>query len=606
MKNRTLAPRTAASTRPQVGHGVPTAPSWSFDRPCGPLRTASPTRSASAIAAHLTPKALVLVISGALFLASSADALAQRLMWHDVRLDAEGKLLSWAEADSPYDRIVRTAWDVFERIPRQPDSYRTYFTYPTFYGPNDPQHPLFSGRWWAHNPASLFAMLTDSAILYHAYAGDHVVLDRVREMLDHHIAHGSTEPTDAWALVPYACGDAGKSVYRGATDTLYCYQENNTPCGRGDGVGFLEPDKVGELGFAYLQFYEVTLEKQYLAAALRCADALAKHVRKGDESHSPWPFRVDAKTGKQVREEYTANTLGPIRLLDELLRLKLGDRRAYRRARDLGWNWLMAYPVRNHVWTQYFEDVLIYPDYRTNLNQYSPLETARYLLRHPKLDPQSRARAKEILDWVTAFFAADSVTMGGIPEKGMQWGAEVISEQVNDMDKMSSHTARYASLRALWYELTGDLDSKSRAFRSFNWATYSSDDKGLVKTSIDEGTGYWFSDGYGDYMRHFLRGMASVPEWAPSNEDHLLGSASVIRSIRYNDREINYVTFDRGSVEVLRLRRKPATVFAGAAPLALVSDLKRAREGYSVEPATRGGFVVRINHRRSGEITIRQ
>ena len=49
-------------------------------------------------------------------------------------------------------------------------------------------------------------------------------------------------------------------------------------------MGFLEPDKVGELGCAYLQFYEFTLEKKYLQAALHCADALAAHVRPGDLS----------------------------------------------------------------------------------------------------------------------------------------------------------------------------------------------------------------------------------------------------------------------------------------------------------------------------------
>ena len=69
-------------------------------------------------------------------------------------------------------------------------------------------------------------------------------------------------------------------MYRGADDRVYCNQENHTPCGRGDGVGFLEPDKIGELGYAYLLFYEVTLEDKYLQAALRCADALAKHAAK--------------------------------------------------------------------------------------------------------------------------------------------------------------------------------------------------------------------------------------------------------------------------------------------------------------------------------------
>ena len=530
----------------------------------------------------------------------------EQLLLHAVRLDSEGKLLSWVETGAPYDWIIRNAWEAFKSIPVQPDGYRTYFTHPTFYGPNDPAHPPFSGRPWVHHPAGLFTMLTDSAILYHAYSGDRVVLERAREMLDHMMAHGTTEATDAWALVPYACANAGQVVYRGADDTIYCDQENHTPCGRGDGVGFLEPDKIGELGHAYLQFYKVTLEAKYLRAAIRCADALAKHVRPGDESHSPWPFRVDARTGARIREEYTANTIGPIRLFDELLRMKAGSTGEYRRARKLAWNWLMTYPVRNHVWAQYFEDVLIYPDYRTNLNQHSPLETARYLLQHPELDPAGRSRAKDILDWVTGFFAADSVTMGGLPEKGRQSGAEVLSEQVNDMDKMSSHTARYASVRALWYEVTGDQDSRERAFRSFNWATYSSRENGLVKTSLDEGTGYWFSDGYGDYMQHFQRGMASVPEWAPADEDHLLGSTSVVRSIRYEEHEIAYVTFDRWSREVLRLRRQPVAVRAGTVALARADNLQPGRQSYSVEPVAQGGFVVRIEHHRSARIAIQQ
>lgn len=559
--------------------------------------------------AHALFRMLVRYLAGtvsALVLLSGEMTQAEQLLWHETHLDTKGKLLSWVQADSPYDRVIRSAWEAFKQVPVQPDGYRTYFTYPTFYGPNDAQHPVFSGRSWVHNPAGLFAMLTDSAVLYFAYSGDRVVLERAREMLDHQIAHGTTEATDAWALVPYACSDAGNPVYRGATDTRYGSQDKIAASGRGDGVGFLEPDKVGELGSAYLLFYEVTLERKYLEAALHCADALARNVRPGDESHSPWPFRVDARTGTRIREEYTANTIGPIRLLDELLRLKLGDTRAYRRTRALAWSWLMTYPMRNHVWTQYFEDVLIYPDYRTNLNQYSPLETARYLLQHQELDPAGRAKAKELLDWTASFFAADSVTMGGIPEKGRQWGAEVISEQVNDMDKMSSHTARFASVLALWHEVTGDPEAKSRAFRSFNWATYSARDNGLVKTSLDEGTGYWFSDGYGDYMRHFQRGMASVPEWAPGREDHLLGSSSVIRSIQYGEHEISYVTFDKRSREVLRLRRQPLAVQAGTGALHQRKRLGRERQGYSVEAVAGGGVVLRIQHQRADNITIRQ
>ena len=96
-----------------------------------------------------------------LVLAGSLASGGERLMWHEVRLDREGKLLSWVETEGPYGRIIRNAWEAFQDIPVQPDGYRTYFTHPTFYGPNDPAHPAFSGRSWVHHPAGLFAMLTD-------------------------------------------------------------------------------------------------------------------------------------------------------------------------------------------------------------------------------------------------------------------------------------------------------------------------------------------------------------------------------------------------------------------------------------------------------------
>ncbi|HEV2211176.1 MAG TPA: hypothetical protein VG167_20625 [Verrucomicrobiae bacterium] len=550
-------------------------------------------------------KTLLALLAGGLLALKAPHLPAQQLFWHPVRLDSHGKLLSWSASSAPYDQILRLDWQMFESIPVQTNGFRTYFTYPEFNGLNDPAQPLFVGRSWVHNPAGLCAMLTDSALLYYAYSGDLVALGRAGEMLDHTLVFGTTDPTDSWAQVPYASSDADYPVYRGGTDTLYCDQEHYTPCGRGDGVGFLEPDKVGELGYAYLQYYEFSLDPKYLEAALRCATALAAHVRPGDESHSPWPFRVDARTGNCIREEYTANTIGPIRLFDELLRLNLGDRVSYARAQNLAWHWLMTYPVQNQVWTQYFEDVLIYADYRTNRNQYSALETARYLLQHPELDPEWSAHAKRLIDWVTGFFAVNSRTMGGHPEKGRQWGADVLSEQVNDMDKMASHTARYASVRALWYERTGDLDSKERAFRSFNWASYASRADGLVLASLDQPTGFWFSDGYGDYLRHFQRGLASVPEWAPPRQSHLLGSSSVVRSIRYGQSELDYLTFDNRSREVLRLAQVPSAIQAGDQRLLQFKNLGEHDEGYTVELLAGGGCAVRLQHTRSGCILIR-
>ena len=97
------------------------------------------------------------------------------------------------------------------------------------------------------------------------------------------------------------------------------------------------------------------------------------------------------------------------------------------------------------------------------------------------------------------------------------------------MYKMGSHTARFASVLALWHERTGDPVAREKAFRSFNWASYMCDRRGVVRVGPLEAS-HWFSDGYGDYIRHFMVGMGAVPDWAPG-EDHLLRSSSVVTDV---------------------------------------------------------------------------
>ena len=65
--------------------------------------------------------------------------------------------------------------------------------------------------------------------------------------LDHQLAHGTTRADWDWGGVPYASSNAGDVDYRGADDEWCDF------CGSGDGTGVIEPDKVGELGFAYVR-----------------------------------------------------------------------------------------------------------------------------------------------------------------------------------------------------------------------------------------------------------------------------------------------------------------------------------------------------------------
>jgi hypothetical protein len=167
-------------------------------------------------------------------------------------------------------------------------------------------------------------MLTDSALLYYAYSGDRSVMDRVREMLDHMLLYGTTEASDSWAQVPYSSSDAGNPVYKGGTDTIYCDQENHTPCGRGRRRGI---PGAGQGRRTWLRLSPVlrVLAGQNISRPRFIAPTLWRRTcpRRGRKSF-PLAFSGRCRTGTRIREEYTANTIGPIRLLDELLRFKQG------------------------------------------------------------------------------------------------------------------------------------------------------------------------------------------------------------------------------------------------------------------------------------------
>jgi hypothetical protein len=511
-----------------------------------------------------------------------------RLASHPVVLDSQGKLLSWVEPqERAYDRIMRLAWDfLLHKAPTESNRLKAFYSYCCL----DPDS--LRGTAWPHNPAGLNAMLVDSAVPYYAYSGDKAVVELVADLLDYQLDHGTTPPDWKWGSVPYASADHGATEYRGAHDFLY---DKKAP-GRGDGYGVIEPDKVGELGYGYLRFYELTGEARYRRAAIACADALARHVRSGDASHSPWPFRVYAETNV-IREEYTSNVIGPIRLFDELTRLNLGDVPAYRRARQMAWNWMMTYPIENNAWATYFEDVAIF-DQPENLNQYSPMETARYLIQHPEFDPAWRTHVARLIQWVEKVFVVD-VPPDQPKEHAVQYGANTVSEQIHYMPKMGSHTARYASVLAQWHEATGDAEAKEKAFRSFNWATYMCREDGAVQVGPVLDRSIWFSDGYGDYIRHFMAGIGSVPEWTPPNENHLLRSSSVVQSVSYLKGEINYLTFDDNATEVLRINFKPRRVLFGGKEAPKRSDL--AQTGWTFDSST---GVVRIRHENSNLVRI--
>jgi hypothetical protein len=554
--------------------------------------------------------------------AGARDAPAV-LNGHPVSLDGTGTLITWLPQTGWFDQVITRAWTFLEQVPAGVQAapfdsairvlggdglpHPTYYFYSFFVIGSAPLQPAA----YKHNPAGLYSMIIDSALAYYPYSGDAGAITLATKVLDYDLAYGLTKDEGAWPQVPYASAEPGAAMYQGVAEGLVS--------GAGDGTGYIEPDKVGEWGYSVLRLYEQTGNASYLAAARHAAVALARNIRLGDASHSPWPFRVNALDNAALTptqpmigatsDDYCADVIGPIRLFDELIRLGIGDQPLLQRARQIAWNWLMSYPMQNGQWANYFEDIPTHPlpdgtRYRigvsnTNVNQYVPMETARYLIEHPELDADWMADSRHLLNWVERFFARN------------QFGANAISEQAAYDYAMGSHTARYASVSAMYSDKGGTNTPIWNALRnaqgSFAWASYMLNADGSVTTGPDPHISLesWFSDGYGDYIRHFLAGVGAYPPWAIGTGNHLLRSTSVIQDVDYGAHQVSYQTYDRAAQEVLILDFAPSSVASTSGEiLPLRDDL--AAPGWQLEDNGGGSYTVRILHQNSNNVRISQ
>ncbi len=522
-------------------------------------------------------------------------AKGDSLCFHKIVRDNNGFLLSWYQPETDgaaFTHVAKLATDFIKtKCPVEPKTGKPlYYLFCEFPHPSTDDN-FFSGTvaryTLPNNPACVFAGLTQSlAVDYYPFYGDDSVLQIVQDILDHMIEYGTTPVDWKWGSCPYASSDPGETVYAGGTQ----WQDE----GRGDGPGILEPDKIGEMGVAYLQFYQMTENKKYLDAAVACASALAKNVIKGDIHKSPWPYRVNGKTGEDV-ESYCSNVLPPIMLFDDLDRIKdyidvsPVQLENFQKAREVAWNWLFSKsgPMKTFIWKGYFEDCPIDDD-NSNRVQVTAIETARYLLQHPEYDPFYKENVSALLKWSDSVFGTDG---------SMGYNAQC--EQLICYQPMGSHTARYASVCAMWYAKTGIEAYKTEALENFNWATYCCDNDGIVSVG-PRWLGAWFSDGYGDYIKHFFDGMQAVPEWAPAGENHLLGSSSLVQSIKYENAEIQYRTYLPNSIETLKLNKQPQAVTVDGKPLAMLTE---PGNGWTWQPCGNDG-VVRIKHSNGREVRI--
>lgn len=500
--------------------------------------------------------------------------LADSIVYHTVRVDHNGNILPWYSADPgrAYDFVLDRVWNFWKNMETDSNGLKYYMNHQVW-RPNHDKRGLGGDQ---------LMMALSSWDLYYNYTGDESLIENMKYMANYYLAHGLSAADSKWPDLPYPYNTVIHSgIYDG--DMIL-------------GKDYLQPDKAGSFGYELVRLYKKTGNPKYLDAAVKIANTLADKVKPGDQDHSPWPFKVNAgtgetgvlvnhevwyegmdkdlqKSGKDLRESgYTTFWTGTLALFSELIALKKGNAGAYRNAFDITLNWLKTYPAKNNKWGPFFEDVPRWSDTQINAVTY-----AMYLMEHPGSDPGWKETVNNIFKWVYH-------NLGN--KQYRQYGVTVIDEQTAYRQPGNSHSARQASMELLYWSLTGDTTYVRNAIRELHWATYMVDADGRNFYPTND---IWMTDGYGDYVRHYLRAMAAAPQLAPADEDHMLRTSSVVSKIGYDPARIAYTVFDAASRDLFRLTSKPKAVKVDGNTL---KELRAAgAEGWTWQSLEKGGIL---------------
>lgn len=520
------------------------------------------------------------------------------LVFHQIKTDEEGKIIPWYSADlgKSYNHVIKLCWNFWQNMRTDMNGLPYYMNHQVWRPlPNDPRGV----------GGDQFAMMLSSWQLLYQYTGDENVRENMKFIADYYLTHSLSPKEAAWANIPFPYNTL---VYSGVFDGDMT-----------EGKDVTQPDKAGSFAYELVQLHYTTLRRQwqpvysnrYLDFAISIANTLATKTQKGDNDNSPMPFKVNAFTGevanlknswtgKEIitgKSSYTTNWVGTLRLFEELIKLNKGNVELYQKAHTTIIQWMKTYPLKTNKWGPFFEDVEGWSD-----TQINAITFAKYMMENPRLFPNWKAEVQGIFEWTYKI-------MGN--NKWEKYGVIVINEQTAYQTPGNSHSSRQAAAELQYASLTGDSTRTENAIRTLNWATYMVDVDGKNNYPKDE---VWFTDGYGDYIRHYLRAMGYMPALAPADETHILHSTHALmqvdyagnfnktlgENVPYKDVEkvsLYYHCISNSGVQTIKTPTKPSKVLVGKKEILEIQNLDK--EGFT----WKNGLLV-IRHESENIITV--
>jgi len=259
----------------------------------------------------------------------------------------------------------------------------------------------------------------------------------------------------------------------------------------------IEPDKGGIAGYALILLYEAARgrdsgrARSYLDQALQNARVLAATQQSGDAFHSPWPFRVDYRSG-EGRGPISGNMSFILRLYEALAERDFSE---FRGARERLWSWISEYQLPSAasdgaLFAQFFED----HDTPTNRSAWAPLNLARYLLERRGLARPS---------WLEDAGALIEFTRKNFTHR--EFGTTVCHEQDEDPQAWGGVNSTYGAVLAMYAAAAGLRAEADEARRALNFTLYSIDTEGRPRdVHTNPSAGGWQEDAHTDVIHNYV------------------------------------------------------------------------------------------------------
>ncbi len=412
----------------------------------------------------------------------SLSAGAEMVGNHPAVRDERGILLPWMPWRPALEREV--AW--YLKCPVEHGYPR--FVYMTFM---DGDYRLIEKR-PSFIPATQNGMGIISYLKWHDFTGrkDPRLVQMARYLGDYLVKEAITPDTGKYPRFSRSTGWAGKFP-------------QPPDCGSQDDKPYdIQPDKGGIAGYALLLLHEETKDQKYFDQALQNARVLVANMGQGTATNSPWPFRVDYRTG-EASGAVSGNMSFILRLFDKLIE---HGHKEFQSPRDNLWAWIKHVQIpdaakNGALMAQFFED---HHD-TANRTAWSPLNLARYLLEKKEaLDPDWQKDARTLIEFVNRTFTH------------IFSGVVACGEQDADQRPWGGIAAPYGAVLAMFTKATGSDEFKGIAWQTLNYTLYSINDDGCPYDGIwkGDGRGGWQEDAHTDKLHNYVDAMNAFPEWA--------------------------------------------------------------------------------------------